>query len=109
MQASRDLGQRFDQSLKADVTLVDGVQHHRQSGLNPRQPEVGPPDVALPSPLLTLVPGERAFLETVMTFCDTIGVTYQNPHTFAIAVINAWNRVVIAGHKHPPRRPSLWR
>ena len=38
----------------------------------------------LPSPLLTLVPGDRAFVESVMAFCDTIGVTYQNPHTFAI-------------------------
>ena len=43
-----------------------------------------PREGVLPSPLLTLVPGERAFLETVMAFCDTIGVTYQNPHTFAI-------------------------
>ncbi len=43
-----------------------------------------PGDGVLPSPLLTLVPGDRAFVETVMAFCDTIGVTYQNPHTFAI-------------------------
>ena len=38
----------------------------------------------LPAPLLTLVPGDRAFVQSVMAFCDTIGVTYQNPHTFAI-------------------------
>ena len=43
-----------------------------------------PGDGLLPAPLLTLVPGDRAFIETVMAFCDTIGVTYQNPHTFAI-------------------------
>src|SRR5207249_11537353 len=43
-----------------------------------------PGDGPLPSPLLTLVPGDRAFVETVMAFCDTIGVTYQNPHTFAV-------------------------
>jgi FAD/FMN-containing dehydrogenase len=43
-----------------------------------------PGDGILPSPLLTLVPGDRAFVESVMAFCDTIGVTYQNPHTFAI-------------------------
>jgi FAD/FMN-containing dehydrogenase len=43
-----------------------------------------PGDGLLPAPLLTLVPGDRAFVETVMAFCDTIGVTYQNPHTFAI-------------------------
>lgn len=43
-----------------------------------------PGEGTLPSPLLTLVPGDRAFVETVMAFCDTIGVTYQNPHTFAI-------------------------
>ena len=41
-------------------------------------------DGLLPAPLLTLVPGDRAFVERVMAFCDTIGVTYQNPHTFAI-------------------------
>lgn len=43
-----------------------------------------PGDGLLPAPLLTLVPGDRAFVETVMAFCDTIGVTYQNPHTFAV-------------------------
>jgi FAD/FMN-containing dehydrogenase len=43
-----------------------------------------PGDGLLPAPLLTLLPGERAFVESVMAFCDTIGVTYQNPHTFAI-------------------------
>lgn len=43
-----------------------------------------PGDGLLPAPLLTLVPGDRAFVESVMAFCDTIGVTYQNPHTFAI-------------------------
>jgi FAD/FMN-containing dehydrogenase len=41
-------------------------------------------DGLLPAPLLTLVPGDRSFVETVMAFCDTIGITYQNPHTFAI-------------------------
>jgi FAD/FMN-containing dehydrogenase len=43
-----------------------------------------PGDGLIPAPLLTLVPGDRTFVETVMAFCDTIGVTYQNPHTFAI-------------------------
>jgi FAD/FMN-containing dehydrogenase len=43
-----------------------------------------PGDGTLPSPLLTLVPGDRAFVEIVMAFCDSIGVTYQNPHTFAV-------------------------
>lgn len=41
-------------------------------------------DGFLPATLLTIVPGNRAFVETVMAFCDTIGVTYQNPHTFSI-------------------------
>jgi FAD/FMN-containing dehydrogenase len=41
-------------------------------------------DGLLPAPLLTLIPGDRAFVESVMAFCDSIGVTYQNPHTFAI-------------------------
>lgn len=41
-------------------------------------------DGLLPSTLVTIVPGSRQFVETVMAFCDTIGVTYQNPHTFSI-------------------------
>lgn len=41
-------------------------------------------DGVIPAPVLTLVPGDRAFLEEVMAFCETIGVTYQNPHTFVL-------------------------
>jgi hypothetical protein len=57
-------------------------KYNRSPGLNALRGL--PPDVPLPSPLLTLVPGSRAFVESVMAFADTIGVTYQNPHTFAI-------------------------
>ncbi len=41
-------------------------------------------DGTLPAPVLTLVPGDKAFVERVMAFCDSIGVTYQNPHTFVL-------------------------
>lgn len=41
-------------------------------------------DDPLPAPVLTLVPGDKAFLKTVMSFCDSIGVTYMNPHTFLL-------------------------
>ncbi len=43
-----------------------------------------PGDGTLPAPVLALVPGDRAFVQTVMAFCDSIGVTYQNPHTFVL-------------------------
>jgi FAD/FMN-containing dehydrogenase len=43
-----------------------------------------PGDGLLPAPTLTLVPGTKAFIEAVMAFCDAIGVTYQNPHTFVL-------------------------
>ncbi len=41
-------------------------------------------DGALAAPVLTLVPGTKEFLEKVMEFCLSIGVTYQNPHTFVL-------------------------
>ena len=43
-----------------------------------------PRPTLLPAPTLTLVPGTKAFIEAVMAFCDAIGVTYQNPHTFVL-------------------------
>ncbi|MSQ52145.1 MAG: FAD-binding oxidoreductase [Betaproteobacteria bacterium] len=44
-----------------------------------------PGDTIIPAPLITVVQGDRAHVEAVMKFCDTIGVGYQNPHTFSIA------------------------
>lgn len=41
-------------------------------------------DAPLPAAVLTLVPGDRAFLETVMAYCDEIDVSYLNPHTFLL-------------------------
>ena len=43
-----------------------------------------PPEGLLPAGVLALVPGERAFVDAVMAYCDTIGVTYLNPHTFVL-------------------------
>jgi hypothetical protein len=43
-----------------------------------------PPEGNLPAPVLALVPGDRAFIDAVMDFCDSIGVSYQNPHTFVL-------------------------
>jgi FAD/FMN-containing dehydrogenase len=43
-----------------------------------------PPAGLLPAGVLALVPGERAFVDAVMAYCDTIGVTYLNPHTFVL-------------------------
>jgi hypothetical protein len=43
-----------------------------------------PPEGNLPAPVLALVPGERAFIDAVMDFCASIGVSYQNPHTFVL-------------------------
>ena len=50
-----------------------------------RQLQGLPGDGDVPAPLLTVVPGDREHVEAVMKFCDTIGVRYQNPHTFSIA------------------------
>ena len=44
-----------------------------------------PEDAIVPAPLLTVMEGDRAHVEALMKFCDTIGVGYQNPHTFSIA------------------------
>jgi FAD/FMN-containing dehydrogenase len=41
-------------------------------------------DGVLAAPVLTLVPGKKEFVETVMEFCRSIGVTFQNPHTFVL-------------------------
>lgn len=41
-------------------------------------------DGNLPAAVLTLVPGEADTLKRLMTFCDSIGVSYQNPHTFLL-------------------------
>lgn len=38
----------------------------------------------VPAPLLTVVPGDREQVGKVMRFCDSIGVGYQNPHTFSV-------------------------
>ncbi|MFN8524156.1 MAG: FAD-binding oxidoreductase [Chloroflexota bacterium] len=39
---------------------------------------------SLPAPVLTVVSGDRAVLQSLMNFCGEIGVTYQNPHTFVL-------------------------
>ena len=44
-----------------------------------------PGDTIIPAPLITIVKGDRPQVESVMRFCDSIGVGYQNPHTFSIA------------------------
>ena len=44
-----------------------------------------PGDGVISAPLLTVVPGDREHVETLMKFCDTIGVAYQNPNTYSIA------------------------
>jgi FAD/FMN-containing dehydrogenase len=41
-------------------------------------------DGLLPAGVLALVPGDRAFVDAVMAYSDTIGVTYLNPHTFVL-------------------------
>lgn len=43
-----------------------------------------PAEGSLPAAVLTLVPGGRDFLDEVMAFCDAIGVSYLNPHTFLL-------------------------
>jgi FAD/FMN-containing dehydrogenase len=43
-----------------------------------------PPEGLLPAGVLALVPGERAFVDAVMAYCDAIGVSYLNPHTFVL-------------------------
>ncbi|MCC6455351.1 MAG: FAD-binding oxidoreductase [Caldilineaceae bacterium] len=43
-----------------------------------------PGDGPLPAAVLTLLPTDKAFLRTVMEFCDSIGVSYLNPHTFLL-------------------------
>lgn len=43
-----------------------------------------PGDGSLPAAVLTLVPGGKDLVETLMRFCDSIGVTYLNPHTFLL-------------------------
>jgi FAD/FMN-containing dehydrogenase len=73
----RALKERFGDDVWLELKYNRSPWLRRLRGLPPG-------DGLLPAPLLTLVPGDRAFVETVMAFCDTIGVTYQNPHTFAI-------------------------
>jgi FAD/FMN-containing dehydrogenase len=41
-------------------------------------------DGPLPAAVLTLVPDDKTFLQRVMKFCDSIGVSYLNPHTFLL-------------------------
>ncbi len=43
-----------------------------------------PGDGPLPAAVLTLLPNDKSFLQTVMAFCDSIGVSYLNPHTFLL-------------------------
>jgi hypothetical protein len=38
----------------------------------------------LPAGVLSLTPGERSFVDAVMAYCDTMGITYLNPHTFVL-------------------------
>jgi hypothetical protein len=77
----------FEQFAALKERFGDGVWLELKYNRSPWLRELRglpPGDGLLPAPLLTLVPGDRATVETVMAFCDTIGITYQNPHTFAI-------------------------
>jgi FAD/FMN-containing dehydrogenase len=77
----------FEQFAALKERFGDGVWLELKYNRSPWLRELRglpPGDGLLPAPLLTLVPGDRATVEAAMAFCDTIGVTYQNPHTFAI-------------------------
>lgn len=79
--------QVFEQFAALKERFRDGIWLELKYNRSPWLRELRglpPGDGLLPAPLLTLVPGDRATVETVMAFCDTIGITYQNPHTFAI-------------------------
>ncbi|MCH8876170.1 MAG: FAD-binding oxidoreductase [Chloroflexi bacterium] len=41
-------------------------------------------DGLLPAAVLTLVSGSKESLNSLLQFCDSIGVTYLNPHTFLL-------------------------
>jgi FAD/FMN-containing dehydrogenase len=70
------LRERFGQDIWFEHKLIRSGWLRRLRGSNGNEP--------MPSPLITIVPGDRTYVEQVMRFCDSIDVGYQNPHTFSI-------------------------
>jgi hypothetical protein len=59
-----------------------------------------------PSVFITMMSGERAFMDRLMAFCDSIGVTYQNPHTFALeetGLFSDFDRIVAFKRQTDPQ------
>ena len=67
------LKQRFGDDVMVELKFL------RSRWLRERFGHTG--DGVLPAPLVCVVEGEKN-LAAVMSFCDAIGIRYQNPHTF---------------------------
>ncbi|MFI5265815.1 MAG: FAD-binding oxidoreductase [Chloroflexota bacterium] len=76
----------FEQIDRIKAELSDRVwlelKHMNSPYLSSLRDESG--DTPLPAGVLSLVPGDRAAVDTAMQLCDEIGVTYLNPHTYVL-------------------------
>jgi hypothetical protein len=70
--------------IKAELgnTVWTELKHMNSPYLSSLRGESG--DTPLPAGVLSLVPGDRQAVDQAMRLCDSIGVTYLNPHTFLL-------------------------
>jgi FAD/FMN-containing dehydrogenase len=93
------LKQRFGEQVWRELKYINSGYLRSLRGL----PSAG----LQPAGVLALVPGERALVDAAMAFCDTIGVTYLNPHTFLLeesGLFADFGRVVAFKRQTDPKR-----
>ena len=72
----RNLKARFGQKVWLELKYMRSAYLRSLRGLSG--------DGLLPAGVLALRPGTRVVVDEVMRYCDTLGVTYLNPHTFVL-------------------------
>lgn len=76
LEQMRELKQQFGDDLLMELKYMRSRRLRELYGLEG--------DGVIPAPVLCIVPGSTTMLAQVMEACTQSGVTYQNPHTFAL-------------------------
>jgi FAD/FMN-containing dehydrogenase len=93
-----DLKRRFGRRVWRELKYMHSAYLRRLRGLQG--------DGLLPAAVLVLVPGEHAFVKEVMAYCDGVGISYLNPHTFVLeesGLFTDFERVVALKRVTDPR------